>query len=232
MPSFSAVSSICAGATLSPLPTTSTNNIAGSWSPALNNTVTTTYTFTPLAGQCATTSALTITVGCSSTLNLKLFIEGYYDTTTGAMSSVKNNQDGVSPLTDVEDLTVELHTATAPYGLVATTIGVLKTTGTLQAMFNNVTNGSYYIVVKGINLLQTWSAAPQTLGAIPLSYDFSNAASQAYGSNMIEMEPGVFAMYQGQLVVDDLVDQQDFTVWEGSYLSGDFGIQPSDLRSW
>lgn len=230
VPSFSAVSSICAGATLSPLPTTSTNNIAGSWSPALNNTVTTTYTFTPLAGQCATTSALTITVGCSSTLNLKLFIEGYYDTTTGAMSSVKNNQDGVSPLTDVEDLTVELHTATAPYGLVATTIGVLKTTGTLQAMFNNVTNGSYYIVVKGINLLQTWSAAPQTLGAIPLSYDFSNAASQAYGSNMIEMEPGVFAMYQGQLVVDDLVDQQDFTVWEGSYLSGDFGIQPSDLN--
>jgi gliding motility-associated-like protein len=61
-PTFNAVAPICAGATLSALPTTSTNGITGTWSPALNNTATTTYTFTPSAGQCATTSTLTITV--------------------------------------------------------------------------------------------------------------------------------------------------------------------------
>lgn len=209
VPTFSPVSSICAGAPLSPLPTTSTNNIAGSWSPALNNTVTTTYTFTPFAGQCATTTTLTITVGCSSTLNLKLFIESYYDATTGAMRSVKNNQDGVSPITDVENLTVELRNSTAPYDLVATTIGVLKTTGTLQAIFNNVTNGSYYIAVKGSNLVQTWSAAPQTVGAVPLSYDFSTAASQAYGSNMKEVTSGVWAFYSGDINQDESVDNSD-----------------------
>ncbi|MCA0350330.1 MAG: gliding motility-associated C-terminal domain-containing protein, partial [Bacteroidetes bacterium] len=61
-PTFNAVAAICSGQTLSPLPTTSTNGITGSWSPALNNTATTTYTFTPNAGQCATTTTLTITV--------------------------------------------------------------------------------------------------------------------------------------------------------------------------
>jgi hypothetical protein len=61
-PTFTAVSAICAGATLSALPTTSTNGITGTWSPALNNAATTTYTFTPTAGQCATTTTLTITV--------------------------------------------------------------------------------------------------------------------------------------------------------------------------
>ncbi|WP_445719283.1 choice-of-anchor L domain-containing protein [Flavobacterium sp.] len=61
-PTFAAVAPICSGATLSALPTTSTNGINGSWSPALNNTATTTYTFTPTAGQCATTATLTITV--------------------------------------------------------------------------------------------------------------------------------------------------------------------------
>ena len=61
-PTFNPVASICAGATLSPLPTTSIQGITGSWSPALNNTATTTYTFTPDAGQCATTNTLTITV--------------------------------------------------------------------------------------------------------------------------------------------------------------------------
>ena len=47
---------------MSALPTTSTNGITGTWSPALNNTQTTTYTFTPTSGQCATTASLTITV--------------------------------------------------------------------------------------------------------------------------------------------------------------------------
>ena len=61
-PSFTPVSPICSGATLSALPTTSNNGITGTWSPALNNTVTTTYTFTPSNGQCATITNLTVTV--------------------------------------------------------------------------------------------------------------------------------------------------------------------------
>ncbi|MBI2281137.1 MAG: gliding motility-associated C-terminal domain-containing protein [Bacteroidetes bacterium] len=61
-PTFAVVDSICTGDTLSPLPTTSTNGINGTWSPALDNTTTTTYTFTPTAGQCATTTTLDITV--------------------------------------------------------------------------------------------------------------------------------------------------------------------------
>src|SRR5207237_1293714 len=61
-PTFAAVAAICSGATLAPLPTTSNNGITGSWSPALDNTATTTYTFTPTSGQCATTTTLTITV--------------------------------------------------------------------------------------------------------------------------------------------------------------------------
>jgi hypothetical protein len=43
-PTFNTVAAICSGATLTPLPTTSLNNINGSWLPALNNTTTTTYT--------------------------------------------------------------------------------------------------------------------------------------------------------------------------------------------
>ena len=61
-PTFNAVAPICAGAPLSALPTTSLNGITGTWSPALNNTATTTYTFTPTAGFCANTATRTITV--------------------------------------------------------------------------------------------------------------------------------------------------------------------------
>jgi hypothetical protein len=61
-PTFTAVNPICSGETLTALPTTANNGVTGTWSPALNNTATTTYTFTPTAGQCATTSTLIITV--------------------------------------------------------------------------------------------------------------------------------------------------------------------------
>ena len=62
VPTFNTPSPVCVGSTLNPLPTTSNNGIQGTWSPALNNTTTTTYTFTPDAGQCASTTTLSITV--------------------------------------------------------------------------------------------------------------------------------------------------------------------------
>ncbi|MCL4856179.1 MAG: hypothetical protein KJZ55_02715, partial [Flavobacteriales bacterium] len=66
-PTFASVSPICSGGSLSALPTTSTNGITGTWSPALDNTTTTTYTFTPTAGQCATTTTLEIVVNTNVT---------------------------------------------------------------------------------------------------------------------------------------------------------------------
>jgi gliding motility-associated-like protein len=62
VPTFAAVNAICQGGNLTSLPTSSLNGITGTWSPALNNQATTTYTFTPTAGQCASTTTLSITV--------------------------------------------------------------------------------------------------------------------------------------------------------------------------
>lgn len=61
-PSFTAVDPICAGALLSALPTVSNNGISGTWSPVINNTQTTTYTFTPNAGECALSTSMQIVV--------------------------------------------------------------------------------------------------------------------------------------------------------------------------
>ena len=60
-PAFTQVASICSGGSFT-LPTTSNNGITGTWSPAINNTATTTYTFTPTAGQCATTATMSVTI--------------------------------------------------------------------------------------------------------------------------------------------------------------------------
>lgn len=66
-PTFTAVGPYCSGDAIPPLPTTSNNGLWGTWSPSINNTATTTYTFTPSAGQCVTTTSLTITINPQST---------------------------------------------------------------------------------------------------------------------------------------------------------------------
>lgn len=65
-PTFTQVAAICAGGSFT-LPSTSNNAINGTWSPAINNAATTTYTFTPTAGQCATTANMTVTVNAATT---------------------------------------------------------------------------------------------------------------------------------------------------------------------
>ena len=66
-PTFTQTPAICSGDTLSPLPTTSDEGITGNWSPALDNTTTTTYIFTPDTGQCATSQTITIVVNTTVT---------------------------------------------------------------------------------------------------------------------------------------------------------------------
>lgn len=62
---FNAVPAICEGEAITPLPTTSLNGFSGTWSPPYNNTITTTYTFTPsplASSDCLSSAQLTITV--------------------------------------------------------------------------------------------------------------------------------------------------------------------------
>jgi hypothetical protein len=63
-PVFTQVSTLCQNATAPTLQTTSNNGITGSWSaPISTSTVgTTTYTFTPTSGQCASNTTMTVQV--------------------------------------------------------------------------------------------------------------------------------------------------------------------------
>ena len=99
-PIFTQIAPICSGSTIS-LPVTSNNGIIGTWSPALNNTATTTYTFTPNNGQCGSTATMTISIlpavvaptgsstqfFCSSATISDLVVTGnsikWYDAATG-----------------------------------------------------------------------------------------------------------------------------------------------------
>ncbi|MGG7034473.1 MAG: T9SS type A sorting domain-containing protein [Flavobacterium sp.] len=123
VPNFEAVAPVCVGTTLSPLPTTSVNGISGTWSPGLNNQQTTTYTFTPYDGQCATTTTMTITV------NPNLTLEFYQAATISAGSEFvlptnPNSPNGTITGTwspDINNMETTVYTFTPSAGTCANT---------------------------------------------------------------------------------------------------------------
>nr|HPI55551.1 hypothetical protein [Chitinophagaceae bacterium] len=154
---------------------------------------------------------------------LKMFLQGYYEGAS-MMKSVLQNQ-GVavnSALTDT--VTIELHDTIAPFGIAYSFTGILATNGIVMCSFPVACNGhSYNVVVRQRNSLETWSAAPLLMSE-GAAFDFSTAASQAYGNNQIEIEPGVFAIYSGDLNQDGFIDSFDFPALDTDIFNGVNGV--------
>ncbi len=121
IPTFNPVTSICAGSALTALPTTSINGITGSWSPALDNTTTTTYTFTPDAGQCASSTSLTITVNPLITPGFTQVAPICFGSTLSALPTTSNNGITGTWSPALNNTTTTLYTFTPDSGQCATT---------------------------------------------------------------------------------------------------------------
>ncbi|WP_396141564.1 hypothetical protein, partial [Flavobacterium sp.] len=114
--------------------------------------------------------------------------------------------------------------------LVFSTTARLKTDGTATATFVTAPSGSFYIAVKHRNSLETWSSAPQTVGATPLTFDFTTAANKAYGNNMIQLESGVYGFYSGDLNQDGFVESGDYPSLYNDSDAGLEGYYSTDLN--
>ena len=199
---------------------------------------TTTGPVTVAVGQCSATSSGNFTIGTSATLNLKAYMQGYY-AGSGTMTPVLTNQGIGTNTNEVDTITVQLRDAATGANVLASASGVIMTDGTISLTLPaDVVGNSYYIVVNHRNTVQTWSATPVTMTSTT-SFDFTTAASKAYGDNMIEVETGVFAMYTGDVNQDEFVDPIDYPSFEldnvtfaGGYLAtdlnGDGFVDPID----
>jgi hypothetical protein len=155
------------------------------------------------------TISATFAYSCNTIVNLKLFIEGYYNLATHTMRAVLANEGVGLSSTNVGNVTVELHNPTT-YALVSSTTAMLQTDGNTIATFSSAPSGSFYIAVKHRNTTETWSANPITVGATAATYDFTTLASKAYGNNMKVLESGVYGLYSGDINQDGFIEALDY----------------------
>lgn len=162
-------------------------------------------------------------------LNIKAFIQGYY-ISSGQMQDVLFNEGVYANPTNITDtITLELHSATFPFQMVFKTLTRIKQDGHASVRGLGIVGQSYYIVIKHRNTIETWSANPILLSNNTV-YDFSTASTQAYADNQIEVEPGVWAFYSGDITQDMAIDAFDYIEMDPHITNGDFGYLSSDLN--
>jgi uncharacterized protein (TIGR02145 family) len=144
-----------------------------------------------------------------STLNLTALIQGFYNGST---------MFSVNPIT----ITVELHDASTLEGIESQS-GTLNNSGVGIFTFSSAVDGvPYYIVLKSRNTIETWSATPIPFISGSLNYNFTSAATQAYGSNQ-KSWGSLYCIYSGDVNQDGLVDLSDLIAIDNdnmNYVSG------------
>lgn len=98
-------------------------------------------------------------------------------------------------------------------------------------MFTSAVNGvNYYIVVKHRNSVETWSKSGGEVFANGiLNFDFTTAATQAYGSNMV-LVGSDYAFYSGDVNDDGFVDGADGLLIDNDAFNFVSGYVVTDLN--
>ncbi|NVO21590.1 MAG: hypothetical protein HXX13_17950 [Bacteroidetes bacterium] len=186
----------------------------GFWNGTTN--VSGTLTVTPAT----TTRSLTVTA----------FIEGLY--TGGATMRKAQNAAGDQFTGTVADkVTVELHSQSSYATVVySDTAAVLNVDGTI--VLSNIPatfNSSYFVTIRHRNSITTTSATVVSLATSPAIYDFTSAASKAFGSNLKNIA-GKYCIYSGDVNQDGFVNAADKTLTESSVHAFSEGYLLTDLN--
>ena len=105
---------------------------------------------------------------------------------------------------------------------------VLNLSGQGTAAYSSLSNGvNYYIAVKHRNSIETWSKLPQQFTGGILNYNFTTAATQAYGDNM-KLKGSKWCVYNGEMANNDqYIDGDD--VAAAFNTQGSFGYIIQDV---
>ncbi|MEI8205079.1 MAG: hypothetical protein WCH34_18825, partial [Bacteroidota bacterium] len=173
---------------------------------------------------------------------VKLFLEGLFDNTTATMHEAQDidfNSGNVFPMFGAgiaDKIDIQVHQGDDRYTTFLSESNLsLSTTGFADLVGKCEDNGNYYISIKSRNHLETWSAIPVPFSTNPVMYDFSTNAYNAYqapGGNdpQIQLLPGIFAFYLGDLDQSMSVDFDDFNLFEPYLNDGTYGFTIADFN--
>ena len=163
------------------------------------------------------------------TLNLTILLEGLYNGVD--MRPAQDDMGDHWGPTIADVITIELHNAVDPTITEATfTNQSLNTNGSCIVTVPANLGDQYYIVIKHRNSIVTWSSIPMSFNTSIVNYNFTSAASQAFGDNQIEVSTGIFALFVGDVNQDEVIDLSDLVEMDTDLTNGTVAYVVYDLN--
>ncbi|MEO6693885.1 MAG: hypothetical protein ABIY50_06070 [Ignavibacteria bacterium] len=152
-------------------------------------------------------------------VNVTVIPQGFYNQSSNRL----NSKDTVEIL---------VRNTFAPYAIVDSGKSIIDSVSFTGAYnFTNTTTGTYFIVAKHRNSIETWSKSPGeslSQGNV-FNYDFTTSASQAFGNNMI-LVGSKYCIYSGDTNQDGVVDGNDLSLIDNDAAGFAMGYIPSDIN--
>ena len=142
VPTFTAITPFCSGLTSPILPSTSNNSITGTWNPStVSNINSATYTFTPTAGQCATSTTLDVTIIPRTIPLFNSIADVCYNSTAPILPLTSTNGiNGTWNPSIVSNTVSDIYTFTPTPGLCATTATLTINVNAITPVFSTTTS--------------------------------------------------------------------------------------------
>jgi hypothetical protein len=175
-------------------------------------------------------SSLIIQTGSGTKqLNISsVMLEGLYN--GGNTMRQANDEYGSKWTPGVADhIVVELHNS-VDYSIVEFSVSdvALSTTGTSVVAIPSGYSGSYYLTIKHRNSIETSSSQPVDFSGNVINYTFDTQA-QVYGSNLIQMIDGTYAIYAADIDQNGLIDGTDLNMIGNKNDAFAVGYMPEDV---
>ena len=187
-------------------------------------------------------------------LTLTVFLQGAYDTAGDTMrTTLADNGDvplaqpyggaafdgtplayggseAVASLPDgaVDWILVELRSTAAPADSVTAAAALVMEDGTASVTFPDLAAGSYFVVARHRNHLAAISAAAVVVSSGGGALDLTAAGAAEGSAGVVEVEPGVWALWAADGSADGLVTAPDFNVYSTATGAGASGYQQAD----
>ena len=160
-------------------------------------------------------------------LRVTAYLQGYYLLGMSQLAPVLNNQGDLTALaTDADDVTIELYKYDLPFTRTLHLSQTARMNIDGQAMITlpySELGATYYLALQHRNSIRTWAAVPVTIAGFT-GYKFTADAADALGSNQVEVDPGIWAIYTGDINQDGFVDGFDFPLLDADITSGVSGV--------
>ncbi|MFZ1321326.1 MAG: hypothetical protein WAT71_07190 [Ignavibacteria bacterium] len=157
--------------------------------------------------------------GLPATLDMNIFIQGFYNSVTDIMTG--------------DTVIVNLRNSSPPYAFEDNAQSFVSSSGLGTFIFSDITNGvNYYLQVIHRNSIETWSSSGNAFSSEILTYDFTPAANNAYGSNQIQVDnfPVEFALFSGDVNQDGTIDLADGSLIDNDAFNFATGYIPTDVN--